>query len=256
MRFTPLIVAAVSASAALFAAVPASASTAVPNASSLTSNVWAGWMDLANSGVQIYDVTARFTVPKTTCTATNEKAAIWVGLDGWTDGTVEQTGVDAVCVHTSSGYKMRYYAYYEMFPNKPVPKHLVPMGDTIVASVSYNTDGKYSLEIDDKTHPGDGLNASASCPRGHTCRKNSAEVIVEDPAGGAAKHTYLANFGTVRLSQVEVISRSGTIGTLAGNAKWTANEITMEYPHTTKMARTSARTNGDTAFSVTYRSRG
>ena len=215
-------------------------------------------MDLANSGVQIYSVTARFTVPKTTCTAKDALAAIWVGLDGWTDGTVEQTGLYAVCdIHTSSGYKPQYEDWYEMYPKGAVVKHRVSAGDTIVASVSYNSsDGRYFLEIDDRTHPGDGFSTSASCPSGHTCRKNSAEVIAEDPSGGAAKHHFLANFGTVHFSQVEVISRSGVIGSLGGNSLWSASQITMEYPGKKVMAKPSGRSNGYTAFSVTYHSKG
>jgi hypothetical protein len=66
----------------------------------------------------------------------------------------------------------------------------------------------------------------------------------------------LANFGTVHFSQVEVISRSGVIGSLEGNSRWSANESIMEYPRHTVMARPSARTSRDTAFSVTYHSKG
>jgi hypothetical protein len=237
--------------------VPSSASP-VPNATSRTSHVWAGWMDLANKGVQFQSVAARFTVPKVTCTAKGEEVDFWVGLDGWTDRTVEQAGVDAFCdIHTGSGYKPEYTDWYEMFPHLPVTEHRVSPGDTIVVSVSHNSSGRtYLLEVDDRTHPANGFNISASCPSGHTCLNNSAEVIAEDPGGGPPKHVFLPNFGTVHFSEVQVISRSGTIGSLGGNSLWSANEITMEYPGKTVMAKPSARTSRDTAFSVTYHSKG
>src|SRR5581483_1614701 len=257
MKSIPLIIAA--ASAALFTVIPSSANAAAPDASGKPFNSWAGRGVVARPGVQISSVAASFTVPKTACTATDAEAGFWVGLDGWTDATVEQAGAIAFCgIRTRSGYKPEYFVFYEMFPKFPVLKHHVSAGDVIVASVSYNSSsGKYFLEVDDKTHPGDSFSASASCPSGHTCRRNSAEVIAEDPgSGGPAKHHFLPNFGTVHFSQVEVISRSGAIGSLKGNSLWSAKESIMEYPGKTVMARPSRRTSGYTAFNVTYHSKG
>jgi Peptidase A4 family len=248
--------------ASLSAAVPvASASAAVwsavrPAAGSLTSNVWAGWMDRANANVQIYDVAARFTVPRVTCTHRGSDAYFWVGLDGWGNATVEQTGVAAVCEHTSSGNKPVYVDWYEMYPKRGVVVHPVARGDTIIASVSYDSrNGQYYLQISDRTRPGASFSTHKSCPRGHTCRKAMAEVIAEDPGGGVKKGVYLANFGTVHFSEAEVISRNGTVGSLEGNNLWSANKITMKYK-STLMAQPSGRSDHYTAFSVTFKNKG
>jgi hypothetical protein len=225
-----------------------------------TSKIWSGWMDLANTNVELYSVAAQFKVPTTTCTAAGAAASFWVGLDGWGNSTVEQAGVDAYCdiKLPSGGYAPHYYDWYEMYPNNTVAEFYVSPGDTIDASVSYNpNDNKYYLQIDDTTHPGDNFSASAYCPGGYTCHKASAEVIAEDPGGGAPNGVNLANFGTVNFGSIQVISRNGTIGTLEGNNIWSANKITMEYPGTTVMAQPSDRTGStNNAFSDTYKSAG
>lgn len=59
-----------------------------------------------------------------------------MGLDGLTDGTVEQDGILAAC----AGTRPVYAAWYEMFPRPPVYKHItVRPGSSIVASVFYDS---------------------------------------------------------------------------------------------------------------------
>jgi hypothetical protein len=43
----------------------------------------------------------------------DQYAAFWVGLDGYSSSTVEQTGTDSDCV----GKNPSYYAWYEFYPN-------------------------------------------------------------------------------------------------------------------------------------------
>lgn len=225
-----------------------------PRATSRTSQVWAGWMDLADANVQLYDVSAQFKVPTTSCPAAGAIAAFWVGLDGWTDNTVEQAGVDAYCVvSTPSGYVPEYFDWYEMYPSNTVSEFYVSPGDTIDVSVSYDSgNGKYYLDVNDKTHPGANFSAPESCPARHTCNKSSAEVIAEDAGGGVAKGFNLADFHTVGYSAAEVISRSGTIGDLFGNSMWSANQITMKYGSTV-LAQPSARNSTNNGFSVAWK---
>jgi hypothetical protein len=232
---------------------PVSPDLVRPRATSLTSQIWGGWMDLANTNVELYDVAAQFNVPATTCQRSGAVAAVWVGLDGWTDGTVEQAGIGVQC----NGTTPEYYDWYEMYPNDPVAEFYVSPGNTVIASVSYNsTNGKYYLEINDKSNPNANFSVAESCPSGHTCDKSSAEVVSEDPGGGAAHGVYLADFHDVDFSNCEVISRDGTIGSLEGNSIWSANEITMEYPGSTVMVQPGSRTNSYTAFDDTYKSDG
>jgi hypothetical protein len=232
---------------------PVSPDLVRPRATNQTSTVWGGWMDLADSNVKLYDVASQFNVPSSTCPRSGAVAYFWVGLDGWTDGTVEQAGIAVQC----NGTTPEYYDWYEMYPNKPVAEFVVSRGDTVVASVSYDSaNSRYYLEVDDKTNPNANFNVNLPCPSG-PCNRSSAEVVAEDPGGGAAKGYYLANFRNVDFSETQVISNNGTIGGLVGNSLWSANEITMEYPGSTVMVQPGARSGSDgNAFIDTYKSDG
>jgi hypothetical protein len=231
--------------------------SSTPLVTGLTSPNWAGWMDLGIKTAQLYKVTAQFQVPAATCPVADATAYFWVGLDGWTDKTVEQAGVAAYCNQKSgSGYKAEYFDWYEMYPNKPVAKFFVHPGDTIVATVSYDAaTAKYNLQIADKSAASSSFKVAKACPSGSTCDKSSAEVITEDPGGGPASGQYLANFKTVTFSHVQVTSRNGTVGGLGANSRWSANKIVMEY-QSKVMARPSARNATNTGFSVAFKSKG
>ena len=117
-----------------------------------------------------------------------------MGLDGYSSGSVEQTGSEVDC----SGSRPQYYAWYEMYPN---PSHsysnTVRPGDHFNASVTYTGSNHFSLFIQDSTqgwsHTTTGTLAGA--PR------SSAEVIVEAPCCTASGGILpLANFGTVNIT--------------------------------------------------------
>lgn len=232
----------------------------IPEATQWTSTTWSGWVDAADTNVELRYVTANFTVPTTHCPSYGAEAGMWVGLDGWysTSKTVEQVGVVAECViQTPSGVMPAYVSFWEMYPNGPVVKNYVSPGDTIAVSVYFNSStDQYGLALSDSNTTSPDINVSKYCPSGYTCHNSSAEVIVEDPGnGGPANGNYLANFGKVSFSNIAVTSRNGTHGTLEGNSPWSANEVTMKY-NGIVMAQPSDRTNGYTAFTDTYKSSG
>jgi hypothetical protein len=269
----PLIVIAL---AALFAGMPAaSASAAVrpaasygipasppaiasaPVVTTLTSPNWSGWMDLAVNNAQLDKVTARFHVPTTSCPVAKAASYFWVGLDGWTDQTVEQAGIGAYCIiHSGSIYKPEYFDWFEMYPNKPVEKFTVDPGDAIVVTVSYDAaTSKYSLQVTDKSRAGVSFKVVKPCPSGSTCDRASAEVITEDPGGGPAAGHLLANFHAVAFTDVQVTSGNGTVGGLGSNAQWTGDKIVMEYKSAV-MAQPSPRNSTFNGFSVAFKSKG
>jgi Peptidase A4 family len=254
---------AVSASGAVRSAVPGPVPVSSPGVastplvSSFTSPNWAGWMDLAAKDAQVYKVTAQFDVPTTSCPAAKAASYFWVGLDGWTDKTVEQAGTAAYCNQKSgSGYKAEYFDWYEMYPNKPVSEFFVDPGDKIIATVSYDSaTGKYILQVTDKSRSGSNFRVVRPCPSGSTCDKASAEVITEDPGGGPADGQYLANFHSVTFSHIVVTSGNGTVGGLGTNSQWTTDKVLMEY-QSKLMAKPSERNTALTGFTVTYKSKG
>jgi len=77
-----------------------SAGPGVVNAEVQSTN-WSGYAATGANGA-FSSVSASWTEPAATCTSnrrrTAQYAAFWVGLDGYSSGSVEQTGTDSDCV--------------------------------------------------------------------------------------------------------------------------------------------------------------
>jgi hypothetical protein len=93
-------------------------------------------------------VSASWVQPSVTCKPSATYSAFWVGLDGATDKTVEQTGTEADCAEGSP----RYYGWYEMYPAFP-RNYSVPVvpGDHMSASVTATTATSFMLTLTDAT---------------------------------------------------------------------------------------------------------
>jgi hypothetical protein len=229
----------------------------LPRAATADSQNWSGYAAVAKPNVALRYVTSTFKVPSVNCakvvigSAGQTYAAEWVGLDGFNDSTVEQTGVDSYCDSTSGPATNQ--AWYEMYPLDPVVFSGVRAGDTIWVSVYFNSStNEYQLFLDDKT-TGSTMQTDQPCPSGSTCDRTSAEVISEDPGGAVAGGINLAGFGTVNYSTSDVTSRSGTHGTLAAGGLWTSTEIIMQDPSGNAMATPSALTDDGADFSITWK---
>ncbi len=153
----------------------------------VTSSNWAGYAATGSAGQ---------------CGSGNQYAAFWVGLDGYSSSTVEQTGSEVDC----TGRTPRYYAWYEMYPgaSEDFP-NLVRAGDHFSASVSYLGSNRFQLTIMDSTqHWTQSLTQTLA-----GAARSSAEVIAEAPCctfrGGILP---LTNFGTVSFTGATVNSAS------------------------------------------------
>jgi hypothetical protein len=153
-----------------------------------TSTNWSGY---AVSGFGPYtSVSSSWTQPAVNCVKTPTGwSAFWVGLDGDSTNTVEQTGTEADC---SSG-AATYYAWYEMYPKYPVNYvNPVSAGDSFTASVTYVGRGYFNLTLSDTTRGW----SRTTTQRLKSARRGSAEAIAEAPSGGGGVLP-LADFGTV-----------------------------------------------------------
>jgi hypothetical protein len=146
-------------------------------------------------------VFSTFVQPAITCTGVKYLATSnWVGLDGFTDGTVEQDGTFAIC-GGKNDMTPSYAAWYEMYPAGSVEVFNVKPGDVMTSSVRYAS-GNYNLTIADLTS-GKSYTKIAQCP---SCQRNSAEWIIERPAfcgnGSCTKAVLsaLPNFGTTTMT--------------------------------------------------------
>jgi Peptidase A4 family len=107
------------------------------------------WDGYVVTGTDFTSAKGSWIVPTGTCTKSpNAYASIWLGIDGWSDGTVEQTGTIVFCNKTTASY----YAWYEFYPAATVVISTVPVkpGDKMSAQISYKN-SEFTLEISDET---------------------------------------------------------------------------------------------------------
>ena len=218
-----------------------------------TSTNWAGYAVTGSSG-SVSWVNGSWTQPKATCPARGASyAAFWVGIDGFTSSTVEQTGTDSDCSHGAAVY----YAWYEFYPAFPVTITSVTIhpGDTVSAEVHYvNSTVGFRILLDDVTtgvsYTHAGKVASAA--------RSSAEWIGEAPS--SSKVLPLANFGTVKfgtdatgVAGTDTATVGGTTGAIGSFAASTVHRINMTTGTGTTKAATSVLTPDGTSFNITWK---
>jgi hypothetical protein len=197
---------------------------------------WSGYAVTGGDGA-FKSVSASWTQPKATCSRRggDTYAAFWVGLDGYSSDSVEQTGTLIECV----GSTAYYYGWYEMYPAALMTfSSTVKAGDSFSASVTVSG-SMYTLTLFDSTQnwtKTESINESG-------LDDSSAEVITEAPcctnSGGILP---LADFGTVNYTSSDA---NGT--SMSGQSP---TEIIMIDNSGLDKDSTSAMTSG--AFSNTW----
>jgi len=226
-------------------------SASVRNTGSLTSTNWSGYADIACPTCSLRYVSADFTVPHLNAAKSpdNSWASHWVGLDGATNNTVEQVGIDT---YVSGGVDY-YYAWYEMFPAATQTYALAASpGDNIQVSV-YTVNGTYYLSLNDTTL-GAGFNATATVPAGSTGQNKSAEVITEAPSevtsSGSVVQLPLADYGQVNYNGATITTRNGTHGGLGGSTLWNSYAIKMVGASGATLSTPSGLLNGTSSSGI------
>jgi hypothetical protein len=173
---------------------------------------WSGYK--INPGSAVTAVGGTWVQPAATGVS-GAMSAIWVGIDGWGSGTVEQCGTDA---YMGANGKAQYYAWYELFGDQTpssqnptlkgpdfsmvtIPNFAVQPGDTISAEVSLvpTTTRSFVFNMTDRPANGGPLETFSLVQTTQyvTPQRSSAEWIVEDPGKGSGGLYPLANFGQV-----------------------------------------------------------
>lgn len=159
---------------ALPSAKPSVCPTVGAQASTCSSN-WSGYVDVGANG-SATEAFASWAVPAVSCPPTGLTiAAEWVGIDGYSDFTVEQTGVIGYCDLGTAGYA----AWYEFYPAASVyiQSVVVAPGDQITANVTYSqATGNFTIGV--SSSGGGSFNATQHVPG---AEMNSAEWVVERP---------------------------------------------------------------------------
>jgi hypothetical protein len=211
------------------------------------------WSGYAVTGSSFTSARGSWTVPPVDCSKTpNAYAVFWVGIDGYSSNTVEQTGTDSDC----DGESPDYYAWYEFYPKGSVLISVSP-GNQMSAEVTYNG-SEFTIKITNES-TGESLSHSSKVPG---AKRSSAEWIAEAPSctkrGGFLP---LSNFGTVLLgpdytgvsdtNEATDASTSGRIGDFGSSLE----EITMfNAKNGADEAVPSALTSDETSFSVAWKS--
>jgi hypothetical protein len=222
-----------------------------------TSLNWSGYA--ATSPTPFTDVKGSWTQPTATCSGggagpvhghghgggggnggggKSSYSSFWVGLDGYSSNTVEQTGTDADC----NGSTPVYYGWYEFYPAFPVnfPNPVQP-GDSMSAEVSVSG-GTVTITLSDATQHW--AQQASQANSGYAL--SSAEWIAEAPSSG--KVLPLANFGTVTFTNASATG-GGTTGSIS---HFTNDPITMATSSGQVKAVPSALGSGGSSFSVTW----
>jgi len=188
-----------------------------------TSQNWSGLV--VSGGADTFtSVSGSWVEPTATCSSGNQYASFWVGLDGWSGRTVEQTGSDADC----NGSTPAYHVWYEMYPSPPVYfSNPVSPGDELMGSVTYDGLNTFTIVLTDvqkgwtrTLYPGEAGAARAS-----------AEVIAEAP-GNSNGILPLTDFGAVHygiayVNGKKITSFSPTIVTMVDPYGFDKDRVTI-----------------------------
>lgn len=178
---------------------------------SLRVSQWSGYIvasDVQNRSPVVSKVSASWIVPEVKSSENNTFSGVWVGIGGYGEETLIQTGTEQEYFNG----KLVYYAWYELLPDYLVriPDLHVRAGDTITASISLINENTttWSIKISDVT-------------RGEQFKKDvvynssmlSAEWVVERPKVNGIIST-LADFGNVTFTECKatVDGVTGAIG--------------------------------------------
>lgn len=227
-----------------------SASAALTQSSSEN---WSGYAATGTNG-EFTSVTSSWVQPTLTCAAKSTNySAYWVGLDGYSDNSVEQIGTEANCINGSP----QYYTWYEMYPQNPsevLTSLPATVGNSFTATVTYNppvvtthgrfrstNPGSYTLTLTDNTTK---ASYSTTQTSNRTFYRDSAEVIAEAPYSNGILP--LSDFGTLNFTGSKV--NGSALSVAAG-----LQSITMDDPYGMVSTPSALDVTGEN-FTVTWSS--
>lgn len=187
-------------------------------------------------------VTGSWTVPSVSATENDTYSSVWVGVGGYGEKTLIQTGT----AQQSVKGVIEYYAWYELLPNLAVrlPKFKISPGDTMTAAITLvdSDSNMWNLEIRDLT-TGD----SFSDDFAYNSSRLSSEWVVEAPSLEGQTQT-LANFGEVTFT-----SCSATIANTTGPvSNFPSYRLIMYDSQDVQLVTVSGFDSKGSSFNVTY----
>jgi len=226
------------------------------------SNNWSGYASLTNFTQPLDNsvtaVSGTWNVPQVFASSPANKtySSIWVGIDGFSNNTVEQIGTEQDFING----RQSNYAWFEMFPrpafeivNFPVHKN-----DSITASVVYIGAHTFILSIFNNTK-----RVYTFIPPRYTqstrAKRSSAEWIVEAPA--LNRTLPLARFSKIDFKNCNTVIKgilgsinvSGSKDFFNNKKAWKHTSIVMTKNDGTKKAIPSGLSNHGKNFNVVWK---
>lgn len=215
-----------------------------------SSNNWAGYVAVTNlnnpANNSVSKVSGTWIVPAVKKSNDHTYCAIWVGIDGYSSGTVEQLGTE----HEWVNGQQKHYAWFEMYPDYAYQINGFPVnvGDSISASVEYIGNNTFKLSMTNNTKK-----VTTVVPYSHTqstvAKRSCAEWVAEAPWMNGVLP--LSNFGSIKFSDCTA-TINGIDGTINNN-HWNFINVTMIANDQTPKATTSNLTNNGKNFNVDFK---
>ncbi|WP_188681534.1 G1 family glutamic endopeptidase [Thermogymnomonas acidicola] len=215
---------------------------------------WAGYVAVS-SDYSVHNATMSLIIPDTS-TSGNSYAAFWVGIDGYNDNTVEQTGILAEPSGFGHNEHTVYLVWYEFYPAAPVyASFTAQAGDYVYASVTYEGSQTFTTSISVYTPSGQLVGTLTDTATVSGALDDSAEWIVEAPSSSTGILP-LANFGTAYFGYdytgIHTTDYASISGLFAPMGAFSPTEIVMVNSAGQAMAVPSAVSSDGTSFYVTY----
>lgn len=216
-----------------------------PQGQGLISAGWSGYIvtsDLENPQNQVVGINASWIVPRIGVFSSDAFSSAWIGIGGYSEKTLIQTGTE----HDSINGQEYYSAWYEMLPAKAIRIDTIRVspGDIITASINLvNSDtNQWAIRLHDVTK-GQGFYRTFT----YNSSRLSADWVVERPHV-SDEITTLANFGTIKFtdSYAKIGDNVGTI------ASFPYSQIIMTTDLSLQLTSVSPLGEEGGSFNVTY----
>jgi hypothetical protein len=235
----------VAASALMFAAPAGSAAgsavfhqpripiaSRAPTATGWSSSNWSGY---AVTGSGFASVTGQWKVPAAARSTRATYSSNWIGIDGYNNGSLIQTGTES---DNRSG-TAHYDAWWEILPaaETVISTITVRPGDLMTAKITKGTGSSWTITISDTT-----TGRSFTTTKTYTGPQTSAEWIEEAPSVGGRVAT-LANYGAATFDP-------GTVNGIS--PKFTASESGAMVQNRVQVSTPSNPDSDLDGFNVAY----
>lgn len=205
-----------------------------------SSSNWSGYALSSSTNGAYNSITGQWVVPAVQPGHRSTYSSSWIGIDGFNNSSLIQTGTEQ---DYSSG-SAHYYAWWEILPASETEispsQYPVQPGDHMSANIQNNGNGTWTMTIADAT-----ANWSFTTTQNYSGPGTSAEWIEEAPTIGGRVAT-LANYGQTTFNP-------GTVN--AGNPALTASDSGVMIQKRSQVSTPSGPDSDTDGFNVAYGSK-